>query len=106
MLYIRYRIDATNYVSGVAHATENVVDTEWHDDEESAAKGCVSIAEAYPDDDNLTLAVHEYHIEADEEPSDDDWSALRTTRPRRIVKEQTAREWAEDDDADEKLTRS
>lgn len=96
MLYIRYRIDATNYVSGVAHATENVVSTEWHDDKAAAASECVSIAEAYPDDDDLTLAIHEYHIEADEAPSDGAWNALRTRQPICIVEEQTAREWAAD----------
>jgi hypothetical protein len=80
--YLRYRIDASREINGALHTASEVVDQEWHDSEDEAVEYAESLLE---DDEDLILTVGEYAIDSAEEPSESEWSAMRTRAPRREI---------------------
>jgi len=82
-LYLRYRIDASRDLgSDRLHDASEAVDQEWHDTEEEAVAYAQELAS---EDDELILTVGEYAIEAEDEPTENDWDNLSTRQPRRSV---------------------
>jgi hypothetical protein len=81
--YLRYRIDASRDLgSDRLHEASGSVEQEWHDTEDEA----LAYAEHLRTEDaELIVTVGEYAIESAEEPTDDEWDALRTRQPRREI---------------------